>query len=100
MVPSNNIDELLYIRQQAYINRNYELTDQIRSYLDDQLVFTFDFKEGQEVYHLCIDHFRFKNKKEETEKMNNRKYVEYIIKRDKRAESNLDAWIFSNKSSK
>jgi hypothetical protein len=85
-----NIDKLIYEREQARRNKNWQLSDEIRDYLESQLVFVFDTKEGQEVYHLNEKYFTKKPKE-----MSHRKYLEEKIKEDIRAEKNFEAWLFS-----
>lgn len=48
------IDELSYMREQARVEKNWELSDQIRKYLDTKNVFCVDSKDGQVVYHLPL----------------------------------------------
>ena len=90
------IDQLINIREELKLQKNYKEADSIRDYLDSKYVFIFDSKNGQEVYHLTEKFFKFKSKFEETDKMSNRKYVEYYLMQEKRAEKILDAWTFSN----
>lgn len=90
-----NIDDLIYIRSQARENKDWEQSDSIRNYLDNQLIFVIDTKNGQEVYHLNKDYFKYKDKNLETFAMTNRQYLEHNIKKEINANKNFDAWIFS-----
>jgi len=45
-------DELVYIREQARLNKDYKLSDEIRNELDSRGSFVFDTKYGQVVYHI------------------------------------------------
>lgn len=90
------IDQLIDLREELKLQKNYKEADSIRDYLDSKYVFIFDSKNGQEVYHLTEKFFKFKNKFEETAKMSNRKYVEHHLTQEKRAEKILDAWTYSN----
>ena len=47
------IDELIDIRKEARINKDYLLSDEIRNYLDSKNTFIFDFPNNEQViYHL------------------------------------------------
>lgn len=108
------IDELVDIRKEAREKKNWKLSDDIRNYLDTKLVFIIDHKEYQEVHYLTDSYFnkiysynkgdakkweetaiqkieRLHNIKFET----NRKFVEWNIQQDKRAEKRFEAWIYS-----
>lgn len=74
------IDELIEERKNARINKNWNLSDKIRDYLDNKLVFIFDAKFGQEVYYLIEGFLKRKEQKEETKLMSNRQYLEYAIR--------------------
>ena len=99
------VDELIELRKEARENKDWKLSDEIRKYLDEKLVFVFDTKdkEGkqfQEVWYLPESYFDNKDKYPETEKMTKRQYVEYRIKEEIRIEKNVDSWIYSMQSSK
>lgn len=90
------IDELIDLRVLARSYKYWLLSDSIRKFLDSKLVFIFDTKDGQEVYHLNEGYF-----KKKPVEMSNRQYVEHRIKEDIIAEKNFDAWLYSiNKSRK
>lgn len=72
------IDELIDIRKYARVSKNWHLSDKIRDYLDEKLVFIFDANWGQEVYYSTECFFKRKEQKEETKLMTKRQYVEYI----------------------
>ena len=95
-----HIDELISMRIVARQNKDWQLADELRNYMDNKLVFIFDVKDGQDVYWLNHAYFLSKDKFLETLAMNNRQYVEYRIKRDIRAENNFDAWLYSMNNSK
>lgn len=90
-----NIDEMIYERGLVREKKDWVESDRLRDVLDGYLVFVFDGKDGQEVYHLTERYFEFKDRKVETMAMNKRQYVEYLIKRDIRANNNFDAWLYS-----
>src|SRR3989344_3131219 len=89
------IDELIEDRKIARENKDWKLADEIRNYLDTKLVFIFDAKWGQEVWHLGDKYFERQERKIETSPMSKRQYVEYRIKQDINAEKNFEAWVFS-----
>jgi len=95
------VDEVLEIRILVRENKNYKLSDEIRSYLDEKFVFVFDAKKDgkpfQEVRYLFSSYFSgIDNTKFKT----NREYVESKIKESVASNSLLDAWIYSNQNSK
>lgn len=94
------IDELIEIRSVARSKKDWALSDEIRNYLDNKLIFIFDTKDGQEIYYLTESYFKFKSKRLETMAMSNRQYVEHRIKNIINAEKMFDAWLYSIKSSK
>jgi hypothetical protein len=111
---SHLIDELIEMRRQSRLSRDWKSSDELRDYLDTQLVFVFDGKDGQEVYNLPEQFFKFKTKTENATKvksflewlrdtarftMTNRQYVELQIKSEINADKNFDAWLFSTKTS-
>lgn len=73
--------ELIELRAEARANKNWALSDSIRTYLDSRNVFIFDTKDGQEI------HFATKEETRETliEKMN----------KDIAAEKRFDSWLYS-----
>jgi hypothetical protein len=112
------IDELIEIRSQSRIDRDWKFSDEIRTYLDSKNVFIFDEKWGQEVHHLNDDYFyhiyKYEIKKDgvviriDTERhidkierlyhikfQSKRKFVEWNIQQDIRAEKTFDAWLYS-----
>ena len=95
-----NIDELIEERRIARLNKDWKRSDEIRSLLDEHLVFVFDNRWGQQIYYLTEKYFKFKHKLEKTKSMSNRQYVEYRIQEDERVEKVLQAWIYTiNRSS-
>ena len=86
MIQSKTISELIHIREKARENKNYNLCDEIRDYLDTKQCFIFDTKDGQLVYHYPKGMTRDKLIKN--------------INRDKRGEKLFDAWLYSIKQSK
>ncbi len=93
------IDELIEYRREARLNKDWALSDEIRSYLDTKLVFVFDSKFGQEIYHLTEDYFKPQLRKPETISMSRRQYVEYKIKEDINANNNFNSWLYSASAS-
>lgn len=90
------IDEKIELRNQAYKEKNYVLSDSLRSELDNELVFIFDYPDGtHDVYYLTNKYF---------DKMGNgfkskRKYVEHKLKKNRQAEQLFNAWLISVNSS-
>lgn len=78
------IDELIDIRKFARENKNWKLSDEIRNYLDEKLVFIFDTKYGQEVWFMP-----------KGSRITNRIEMEKRIKDDIRYNNNFDAWLYS-----
>lgn len=54
---TKNIDELIDLRKQAREAKDYAVCDELRNYLDTQLVFIFDAPHGQEIYYLTEKYF-------------------------------------------
>lgn len=108
------IEELIDIRKKAREDKDWNLSDDIRNYLDTKLVYIFDSKFGQEVYY-CTDLYFNKEYKyidksgvtiTETKMdkiarihnvvfLNNRKFLEWNIQNDIRCNNNFDSWIYS-----
>jgi hypothetical protein len=97
MFENKYIDELIEERGEARVFKNWQLSDEIRDYLDTKLVFIFDTKWGQEVYYLADSYFKNQERKIETTAMSKRQYLEYRIKQDINANNNFDAWLFSTR---
>ena len=120
-----SVEGLVEYRKEVRAKKDYKLADAIRNYLDEQLVFVFDQKDGaQDVYYLTESHFKRKTnwveklakrsleseddkesqilfkEMEMFSKMTNRQYVEHRIKEDIKAEKIFDAWLFSTSSNK
>jgi hypothetical protein len=74
------IDELIYIREQVRLEKNYELSDKIRNYLDDNSTFVFDTPTGQEVYH-----YPNRTRQEIVEEIN----------KNSRADRVFNSWLYS-----
>ena len=102
------IDELIEIRKEARSNKDWKLSDEIRNYLDDKLVFVFDTKDNdgqpfQEVHYLIEKYFE---RIQTTEKLHNikfktkRDFVEWRIKYDVKLEKIMNSWIYSMQNSK
>jgi hypothetical protein len=89
------IDEIIELRSEARKNKDWTLSDKIRNYLDEKLIFVFDMNWGQEVWFLPEQYFKNKDKKPETVKLSNRKYVEHRIQQDIKLEIVFDAWVYS-----
>jgi hypothetical protein len=95
MIGSFSIDEMIEFRAAARKDKQYQICDLLRDFLDTQLIFIFDGVNGQEVYYLTESYFKFKTKIEEQKKitLTNRKFVEYRIKQDINSEAYLQDWI-------
>jgi len=78
------IDELITLRDEARQKKNWNLSDDIRDYLDTKCVFVFDTPNGQVVYH----------RKEGT-----REDLIENIKSEQKSQKLFDAWLFSMNSS-
>jgi hypothetical protein len=78
---NTHISELVYARELLRKERNWELCDNIRAYLDSKNVFIFDTSNGQEVYY-------------ELKGMTREKLVERINS-EKRSIKMSDAWLYS-----
>lgn len=92
------VDEILDLRNYAREYKNFELSDIIRNYLDKRNIFIFDTPEDSEVYYLTEDYFKDMSKIGELYNIkfkSRRKFVEWKIKQDIKAENNFNAWLFS-----
>jgi hypothetical protein len=78
------IDELVDLRRKAREQKNWELADKIRNYLDTKYVYVFDTNEGQVIYH----------KKDGT-----RQSLVKQLKSEIRSENMFNAWLFTMKAS-
>lgn len=54
-----NTDELVYLREIARQDKDFQKSDEIRNILDSRGSFVFDTKDGQVVYHLGIEYTRY-----------------------------------------
>jgi len=88
------IDQLIQLREYARKDKDWELSDKIRDFLDGERVFIFDTVNGQEVYYLEFDFFTHK-----PDDISPRQYVESRLKRDIKEEANFDAWLYSLRKS-
>ena len=97
------IDELIDNRKESRENKDYKLSDEIRSYLDEKFVFIFDTKDNegkpfQEVHYLFKEYFDKIERAENIHSIkfkNNRDFVEWKIKQEISLEKKMDAWIYS-----
>lgn len=89
-----NVDELIYKRGLSRDKKQWGISDDIRDYLDSQLVFVFDATWGQEVYYLTDKYFTHKNKQIQTIGMSYRQYLEFKIQEGIRAEKIFNSWLF------
>ena len=80
------VHEIIDKRKLARKNKDWNMSDIFRELLDKRFVFVFDTPNGQEVYF-------------ELEGMTREKLIDKINK-DKRADKQFDAWLFSMNSSK
>lgn len=92
-----NIDELIYNRIEARKSHNWLLSDKLREILDNELVFVFDNNTDRpEVYYLTEKYFKDVTKHEAQSGkkfLTRRKYVEWRIQEDIRAENIFNAWL-------
>jgi hypothetical protein len=79
------IDELIEMRRIARLSRDFKKSDSLREYLDTKSVFVFDTTEGQEVFHMIPPMTRDQLVSE--------------LEKDRQAEKQFDAWLFSIRSS-
>lgn len=95
----DHIYRLLLQRKQARAEKNWPLSDKLRDELDDNHVFVFDQKDGdQKAYQRGPEFFAhmvkagglhdivFKNK---------RHYVEWRLQQEVLADKRFDAWLYS-----
>ena len=78
-----NIDELVFLRQEARDEKNWKLSDEIRTYLDSQHSFVFDTDDGQVVYHRD---------------QGTRSELIVQLKKEARAEKIFNSWLYSLKA--
>ena len=76
------IDELIELRNEARLKKDWALSDLIREYLDSKGAFVFDKKDDCVVFHTN----QFKTRKELNDYINN----------EIRSVSNMNAWNYSN----
>lgn len=79
------IDELIGIRKDARIRRDWETSDKIRDYLDAKSVIIMDTKDGQVVYH--------------EKKGTTRADLVKRLQKEKQAEALHEAWLYSMRES-
>lgn len=79
------IDELIDIRRKARESKMWDISDKIRSYLDSKSVIIMDTKGGQVVYHQ--------------KKGTTRQDLIDKLERDRRAEAQHEAWLYSMRES-
>lgn len=92
-----HINELLEIRFSFRKEGCYKLSDSIRNYLDDKLIFVFDLKDEYETYYLTDNYFKNMKKIEIIRNIkfkSKRDFVEFRIKQDIQAEKLFDAWLY------
>lgn len=96
------IDHILEVRKIIRKQKQWFLSDIVRSYLDEKNVFVFDTKDFQEVYYWTDSSFKNMSK---IEKLYNikfrikRDFVEWTIKRNIQSEKTFDAWVYSTLAS-
>jgi hypothetical protein len=76
-----HIDELIEMRAKARENKDWELSDEIRDYLDSKSVIIMDSKDGQIVYNELHG--------------TTRQDVVDREERDRQAEARYEAWIYT-----
>lgn len=74
------IDELVNLRQEARVEKNWKLSDEIRTYLDSRHAFIIDTNDGQVIYH------RSNGTREE---------LIVQLKESSRAEKTFNSWLYS-----
>lgn len=89
------IEELIDKRRIAREEKLWNLSDQIRDYLDTKLVFIFDSKQGQGIYYLTPEFFKVHKMEYIIDFKWARKKVESSIQKNIRADKNFDAWLTS-----
>lgn len=98
-----DIDRLLQRRLNARATKNWALSDSLREELDALGVYVIDQQDGaQKVLRLDDDYFRHMEKIEGMYGIvfgSRRKYVEWRIKQDIRAEQTFEAWLYSMRQS-
>jgi hypothetical protein len=92
------VDEIVELRKISRLNKNWKLSDVLRNYLDAKLVFAFDAPDCQEVYYLCENSFKYLDRIEKLYDMKfstKRKFVEWNIKNEIKANNIFDAWLYT-----
>lgn len=74
------VDELIELRKEAREKRNWQLSDEIRDFLDANHSFVFDTQTGQIVYH---------------QKSGSRQDFIKIMKNESKGERIFDSWLVS-----
>ena len=99
----NDIVRLLGDRAACRAIRNWKESDRLRDELDALGVFVIDQADGeQKAIRLNEDFFRHMKKVEEMHGISfvsRRKYLEWRIQQDARAEKAFEAWLFSMRQS-
>lgn len=80
------VSELIEIREVARINKDWELSDNIRNYLDTKFSFVFDTMDGQVIYH----ELKGQTRQNLINRLNNNARIENIF----------DSWLFTINSKK
>lgn len=78
-------DQLIKLRAEARANKNWQLSDDIRNFLDAKQVFIFDTANGQEIYCQLPN--------------TTRDQLVAKININNRAEKLFDAWLYSTQKS-
>lgn len=78
-------DQLIELRDEARTNKNWQLSDDIRNFLDAKQVFIFDTANGQEIYYQLPN--------------TTREQLVAKINKNNRAEKLFDAWLYSTQKS-
>lgn len=79
------VSELIDIREAARLDKDFQLSDEIRDYLDEKFTFIFDTKDCQVIY------FELKG-------MTRAKLIDKI-NADRKAEKVFDSWLYSMQKS-
>jgi hypothetical protein len=87
-----NLDEIIYKRQEARNNKNYQLADEYRIILENNNIFINDLKDSQEVFYCSNNFFKYK-----PNNMTNKEYFIFKQNEEKKAEKTFNAWLFTMK---
>jgi hypothetical protein len=87
-----NIDYIIDERAKCIIAKDFKSCDLYRNLLESQNVFINDTKDGQEVWILPFQYFKFK-----PDNLTNKEFWQQKVKKEKIAEKRFEAWLFTMK---